>query len=58
MDGNNVEQIAQLRQKTEDFPDSMRTGYLSKNDAWYAINTTIMKTLEYPMTATTIGEKD
>jgi hypothetical protein len=58
MDGNNVEQIAQLRQKTEDFADSMRTGYLSKNDAWYAINTTIMKTLEYPMTATTIGEKD
>jgi hypothetical protein len=58
MDGNNKEQIAQLKKKTEDFAECMRTGYLSRNDAWYAINTTIMKTLEYPMTATTIGEKE
>jgi hypothetical protein len=58
MDGNNKEQVAQLRKKTENFAECMRTGYLSRNDAWYAINTTIMKTLEYPMTATTISEKD
>jgi hypothetical protein len=58
MDGNNQRQIAQLRKKTDDFAECMRTGFLSKNDAWYAITTTIMKTLEYPMTATTIRKKD
>jgi hypothetical protein len=58
VDGNNIKQIAQLWQKTEDFADSMRTGYLSKNDAWYAINTTIINTFEYPMTATTIRKKE
>ncbi len=36
----------------------MRTGFLSKNDAWCAINTTVVKTLECPVTATTIGEED
>jgi hypothetical protein len=56
MDGNNQVQIAKLRKKTELFAECMRTGFLSKNDAWYAINTTIMKTLEYPMMATTISE--
>jgi hypothetical protein len=58
MDGNNTVQIAKLRKKTEDFAECMRTGFLSKNDAWYAINTTILKTLEYPMMATTISEKE
>jgi hypothetical protein len=58
MDGNNAVQITQLQKKTEDFAERMRTGFLSKNDAWYAINTIIMKTLEYPMMATTISEMD
>ena len=58
MDGSNKLQIAKLLKKTEDFAECMRTGFLSKNDAWYAINTTIMKTLEYPMTATTISENE
>jgi hypothetical protein len=35
----------------------MQTGFLSKADAWYALNMTILKTLEYPMVATTISEK-
>jgi hypothetical protein len=51
MDGNNTAEIAKLRKKTDEFAECMRTGFLSKNDAWYAINTTIMKTLEYPMIA-------
>lgn len=58
MDGNNKEQIIKLRQKTQEFADQIRTGFLNKWDAWYAINSTIMKTLEYPMLATTITEKE
>ena len=57
MDGNNQLEIQALRKKTEDFAESMRTGFLSKADAWYALNSSILKTLEYPMVATTISRK-
>ena len=49
MDGNNVAEIAHLFKKAVAFADSMRTGYLSRNDAWFALTVTIMKTMEYPM---------
>jgi ribonuclease HI len=58
MDGNNKEQIIKLRHKTEEFAEQLRTGVINKWDAWYAITATIMKTLEYPMLATTITEKE
>ena len=58
MDGNNTEEIKNLRKKTQEFADQIRTGLVNKWDAWYAINSTIMKTLEYPMIATTITEKE
>jgi hypothetical protein len=54
MDGNNVAEIKALRNKTEQFAESMRIGFLSKADAWYALNSSL--TLEYPMVATTIPE--
>jgi hypothetical protein len=58
MDGNNTTEIASLRKKTDEFAEYMRTGFVSKNDAWFSITTTIMKTLQYPMAATTISEKE
>ena len=58
MDGNNVAEIAHLHKKAAAFADSMRTGYLSKNDAWFALTATIMKTMEYPMATTTMDEKE
>jgi hypothetical protein len=58
MDGNNADEIAHLRKKAESFADDLRTGFLKKNDAWYALNSTILKTMEYPMASTTIKEKE
>ena len=58
MDGNNKEEIIKLRKKTEEFAEQLRTGMINKWDAWYAITATIMKTLEYPMLATTITEEE
>ncbi len=58
MDGNNREEVRHLRKKADAFAESMRTGYLSKNDAWYALTATIMKTMEYPMAAITLTEKN
>ncbi len=58
MDGNNWAEVQHLHGKAEAFSDSMPTGFLSKNDAWYALTATIMKTVEYPMATTTMTEKD
>jgi hypothetical protein len=58
MDGNNADEKRMLRKKAEEFADQMRTGSLDKNDVWFAITATIMKTLEYPMIATTLSKAD
>jgi hypothetical protein len=58
MDGNNRDEINYLRAKAESFADYMRTGFLSKNDSWYALNATILKTMEYPMATTTMTETE
>ena len=58
MDGNNKAEILHLRGKAEEFADAIRTGFLKKNDAWYALNSTILKTMEYPMAVTTIKEQE
>ena len=58
MDGNNKAEILHLRGKVEEFADAIRTGFLKKNDAWYALNSTTLKTMEYPMAVTTIKEQE
>jgi hypothetical protein len=56
MDGNNMEETQYLRQKAVNFADCVRTGFLSRQDATYALHRTIMKTLEYSMAATTMDK--
>jgi hypothetical protein len=51
MDDNNVAEAKKLRQKTEEFADCIRTGFISWNDAWTALKSTIMKMFEYLMDA-------
>jgi hypothetical protein len=43
-------------QRAVDFADCVRTGFLSRQDATYALHRTIMKTMEYPMVATTMDK--
>ena len=56
MDGNNKEETYHLRKKAEAFADCIRTGFLTREDATYALHRTIMKTLEYPIVATTMDK--
>lgn len=44
--------------KTEEFAAHVRTGFVSRDEAWFALETTIMKTLEYPMEALSLTKKD
>jgi hypothetical protein len=44
--------------KTKEFAEQLRTSIINKYNEWYAITATIMKTLEYPMLATTITKAE
>ena len=49
-DGNDTTQYKVLRNKATDWAAKIkRGGNISRNDAWIYINTTICKTLEYPL---------
>ncbi|MEM7237027.1 MAG: hypothetical protein AAF501_04290, partial [Pseudomonadota bacterium] len=57
MDGNFARQTQKLAEKAQIFADLMRTGRLSPTEAHIALNSTIMKTLEYPMEAISLTKK-
>ena len=58
VDGNNNQTIKELKNKVIRFGDQIRTGNLNPNEAWYALNSTIMKTIEYQLPAITLSEKE
>jgi len=57
-DGNNKTAIQELRKKSERWRDLVRTGHLSSKDAWIALNSTVIKTLEFPLPALTLKKKE
>ena len=57
-DGNNKKAVEELVKKTTAWADQVRTKHIRREDAWRALNTTIMKSLEYTLTALTLSEQD
>ncbi len=57
LNGDDSEQAAQLRKKTETFADCLRTGYIAKGDAWYCLQFSFMKTIEYPLEFCCLNQK-
>ena len=57
-DGNNKAAITELRRKAETWHDYIRTGHLQANEARLALDSTIMKSLEYPLLALTLTEDE
>ena len=57
-DGNNEDAIQDLRLKSEAWRDHIRSGHLSSSEARLATQSTIMKSLEYPLLALTITDKE
>ena len=58
MDGSNDVQIAQMRKAADVWYEQVRVGHLSRFDAWTALQSTVMKTLQYPLLATTLTGKE
>jgi hypothetical protein len=57
MDGNQQGKVLKLREKAKEFSEYIRTGFVSSDEAWHSLYTTIMKTLEYPMEALSMTQK-
>jgi hypothetical protein len=56
-DGNMYQQVGKMRSLAEKWADQIWTGRLSQADAWVALWSMIMKTLEYPLLATTLTKQ-
>jgi hypothetical protein len=57
-DGNNQAMLESLISKANAWKDHIQTGFLNPKDAHQALHTTILKTLQYPLPAMTLTEKE
>ena len=57
MDSNNAEQICHLHEKGITFAGQICSSSLSHDESWNAFETTILKTLEYPIEAINFTEQ-
>ena len=57
-DGNKKDIIQALLEKATKWADLVQSGHLLREEAWRALNSTIMKGLEYPLLATTLTEEE
>jgi hypothetical protein len=57
-DGNNEDEVKHLRGVAEKWKDSIRTGHLQRQGAWYALTVTVMKMIEYPLLALTLTKEE
>ena len=57
-DGNNTAMVKVLCKKAEEWKEHINSGHINKTDAWQALGTTIMKTLQYPLKALTLNREE
>ena len=55
-DGSMEDEVEYLKQKVAKWCDGIRTRKRTGYEAWYCLSSTIMKTLEYPLVATSFTE--
>ena len=56
-DGNNDAMVTKLRQKAEEWQSNIQCGHLNRHEAWLALNSTVMRSLLYPLPALTLTEE-
>jgi Reverse transcriptase (RNA-dependent DNA polymerase) len=56
--GNMTDELEYLKSKSEQWAEHVRSGGVSRREAWYLLNAVIMKTIEYPLLATTFSKKE
>jgi hypothetical protein len=58
VDGSMKDEIAYLKNKVSQWCDRIRSKPLSKKETWYALNRCMLRSLHYPLLATTISQDD
>ena len=56
-DGNMDAQVEKMKDMTDLWAAQMRSGHLKKSEGWLALRSTIWKSLEYPLNATTLTKE-
>ncbi|HEY9815753.1 MAG TPA: hypothetical protein V6D20_08135, partial [Candidatus Obscuribacterales bacterium] len=56
-DGHDDDEVQYLIKKAKQWHDAIRSNHVSREDAWYALNSTIMKTIQYPLACTTMTQE-
>ena len=56
-DGNSRDQVKKLRGITEEWASAARSRHIRPTEAWEYYQTTVRKSLEYPLAATTLNKK-
>ena len=51
-------QVTEMKRKVQLFCDRVRTRFFARHEIWYGFQATIMKTLEYPLAATTLSKTE
>ena len=57
-DGNQSKQMEVMRKKAVTWGNYMKEGSLRHYESWVTLNTTIIKSLEYPLAATTLSQSE
>ena len=57
-DGSQKEAIKFLRKKTDTWAAYVHAGHMNRKDAWQALESTITRTIQYPLPALNLSEKD
>ena len=57
-DGKMHDEVHHLRNKVTKWAENLRLGKIPKEAAWYCLNSTIMKTIKYPLLATTLSRHE
>ena len=56
-DGNDISNYTWFRKKSQVWADRVRDGSLQPHEAWWALKTTIYKSIEYPLLSTCFNTK-
>ena len=58
VDRNDNTHVAEMRKTAEEWYEKVRVGHLTMYDAWMVFNSTVLKTLEYPLLVLTLTEAE
>ena len=57
-DGNHREQLQHMKEKMKNFAELIRTGHVTRHEAWISLTMMSMKSLEYPLPAMNLSAKE